>query len=135
MKQTDICSNCGHQAQFHSGACNLCGCLAFVPKGSTSPQLEAKRNQRIDLQNELHSTRERFIGSWRINWCWYAHLTDHGDGTCTIISFDRSKNPPPFEEGNIVEDESRNVIAVRTNKGEQLKVRNSKHVFSYKKES
>lgn len=135
MKQTDTCTFCGHQAQFHSGACNLCGCLAFVPKGSTSPQLEAKRNKRIDSQNETRYSQERFIGSWRINWCWVAEITDHKDGTCTIISFDRSKTPPPFEDGDIVEDNmtDRNVIAVKTAKGEQFKVRNSKHVFTYKK--
>jgi len=83
----------------------------------------------------------RRIGDWRINWCWIAEIEDHQDSTCTILKYDRTKEPGDFEQGRVVEDGKRNVVGVKiegdlrgTKQPEELKVRNVQHVFSYKGE-
>jgi hypothetical protein len=75
----------------------------------------------------------RRIGQWLINWCWIVEVEDNGDGTCRVVSYDRTKSPGSFEEGRPVEDEARTIIAVKAG-NEVLKVTNPKHVFQYKKE-
>ena len=75
---------------------------------------------------------ERLIGHWVINWAWVALIEDHGDKTCTLLKYDRTKTPPEFEQGHVVENNDRHVVAVKVG-DEELKVLNVKHVFSYSK--
>ena len=84
----------------------------------------------------------RRVGHWLINWCWITEIEDFGDGTCRVISNDRTKTPGSFEDGRPIEDSARNVISVMiqgtfdhaTEEAEVLRVLNPQHVFSYKKE-
>lgn len=77
--------------------------------------------------------KRRYIGQWLISWCWIAVVEDHGDGTCTILEYDRTKTPVEFEKGRLGEDENRKVWSVKVG-DENLRVKNPRHVFSYKPE-
>jgi len=137
MNQLDKCQFCGHETYWHSGSCDApnCNCQAFIPKNVNlqaigAAQFLAAKNQRVEQIMEK-APSHRWIGRWVINYCWVAEIQDHGDGTCTVLKFDRTKTPPPFEEGSPVEDSGRVIVSIKTKKGQELKVLNPKHVFSY----
>ena len=138
MNQLGRCSFCKHELFYHSGYCKApgCKCKAFVPPGQPAQSSQQMRDVHNEMMTQVAQAQpgHRFIGRWVINYAWVAHIEDHGDGTCTLIEYDRSKTPVPFEQGEILEtkDGQRFIEAIVSSKdGKILKVRNSKHVFSY----
>lgn len=82
----------------------------------------------------------RFAFKWLINWSWYVVFQDHGDGTCEVEVYDRTRDPLGMarrlgvvpEEGGVEEsrDGTRVVVAVQAGR-DRLVVKNPAHVFSY----